>query len=95
VTRLDAVENAGAAVLNWDTVDSATGYRVYRWDRSTGSYERIAEGALENPYTDSYRHYRDEDAPAGTAAYYRVTAVYADGTESAPALAAVALVPTG
>ncbi|WP_329275530.1 PA14 domain-containing protein [Streptomyces sp. NBC_01451] len=95
VTRLDAVENAGAAVLNWDTVDSATGYRVYRWDRSTGSYERIAEGALENPYTDSYRHYRDEDAPAGTAAYYRVTAVYADGTESAPALAAVALAPTG
>ncbi|WP_416983273.1 PA14 domain-containing protein [Streptomyces sp. T028] len=94
VTGLDALENAGDVALNWDTLDGATGYRVYRWDRSTGAYERIAEGALENPNTDSFRHYRDEDPPAGTAVYYRVTAVYADGTESAPALTAVALAPT-
>ncbi|MGW1751649.1 hypothetical protein ACWCRD_39795 [Streptomyces sp. NPDC002092] len=94
VTGLDVVENAGDAVLNWDSVDGATGYRVYRWDRATGSYERIAEGTLPNPNSDAYHTYRDESPPSGTAAYYRVTAVYADGTESAPALAAVALAPT-
>jgi fibronectin type 3 domain-containing protein len=87
------VENAGDVALNWDTLDGATSYRVYRWDRATGTYERIADGALENPNTAQFRHYRDENAPAGTAAYYRVTAVYADGTESAPALGAVALAP--
>ncbi|MEB3966681.1 PA14 domain-containing protein [Streptomyces kunmingensis] len=94
VTGLEAAENAGDTVLNWDTLDGATGYRVYRWDRAAGSYERIAEGALENPYSEEFRHFRDEHAPAGTAVYYRVSAVYADGTESAPALAAVALAPT-
>ncbi|MFI9153544.1 hypothetical protein [Streptomyces sp. NPDC053367] len=94
VTGLDAVENAGDVALNWDTVDGATGYRVYRWDRSTGSYERIAEGGMEG-LADSFRHYRDGAAPSGTAAYYRVTALYGDGTESAPALAAVALAPRG
>ncbi|MFJ9035204.1 PA14 domain-containing protein [Streptomyces sp. NPDC102406] len=94
VTGLDASVNAGDTALNWDTLDGATGYRVYRWDRASGAYERIADGALENPNTAEFRHFRDEQAPAGTAVYYRVSAVYADGTESAPALAAVALAPT-
>ncbi|MFI7383336.1 hypothetical protein [Streptomyces sp. NPDC049813] len=94
VARLEAVENAGDAVLNWDALDGATGYRVYRWDRAAGAYARIAEGAMENPYSGEFRHFRDEEAPAGTAVYYRVSAVFADGTESAPALTAVALAPT-
>ncbi|WP_428954068.1 PA14 domain-containing protein [Streptomyces sp. cg35] len=93
VAGFDATANAGDVALNWDTLDGATGYRVYRWDRAAGAYERIAEGALENPNAEQFRHYRDEHAPAGTTAYYRVSAVYADGTESAPALAAVALAP--
>ncbi|WP_394433176.1 hypothetical protein [Streptomyces sp. SGAir0957] len=93
LTRLFAAENAGDTVLNWDMLDGATGYRVYRWDRAAGAYERIAEGPMQNPYAEEFRHFRDEDAPSGTAAYYRVSAVFADGTESAPALAAVALAP--
>ncbi|WP_338697609.1 PA14 domain-containing protein [Streptomyces sp. Q6] len=93
VTGLDAVANAGDAALNWTAVDGATAYRVYRWDRAAGAYTRIAEGALVNSGNDAFRHYRDEDAPAGTAVYYRVTAVAADGTESAPALAAVVIPP--
>ncbi|MGX1672470.1 PA14 domain-containing protein [Streptomyces sp. NPDC055400] len=93
IAGLEAGENTGDAALNWDTLDGATSYRVYRWNRTTSTYERIADGALENPYSQQFRHYRDENAPAGTAAYYRVTAVYADGTESAPALAAVSLAP--
>ncbi|MFJ4711412.1 PA14 domain-containing protein [Streptomyces sp. NPDC088785] len=93
VTGLDATANAGDVALNWDALDGATGYRVYRWDRTTGAYERLAEGPMGLADAEGFRHYRDDRAPAGTAAYYRVSAVYADGTESAPALAAVALAP--
>jgi hypothetical protein len=93
VHGLSVSVSTGVPVLRWYLADGATGYRVYRWDRSTGAYERIAEGPMTAPGDDVVRMYTDEDAPFGTTAYYRVTAVHADGTESAPAGTAVALAP--
>ncbi|WP_371660868.1 fibronectin type III domain-containing protein [Streptomyces sp. NBC_00280] len=61
-----------------DTYGTAIGYYVYRWDRATGTYVRLTE----TPVTRD--HYSDYTAPIGTTLFYKVTAVYADGTESAP-----------
>jgi fibronectin type 3 domain-containing protein len=61
-----------------DTYGTAIGYYVYRWDRATGTYARLTE----TPVTK--RRYSDYTAPADTTLFYKVTAVYTDGTESAP-----------
>ncbi|MFE2063299.1 PA14 domain-containing protein [Streptomyces sp. NPDC059467] len=68
--------DSGGVHLGWSAVDSATGYQVYRWDPATGTYEKLAAT------TD--RSYDDTTAARGTTHYYWVTALYADGTESAP-----------
>ncbi|KPI23830.1 Fibronectin type III domain protein [Actinobacteria bacterium OK074] len=77
---LDAVPDGADDSLTWTTTEATApaGYRVYRWNPATAAYERIAE-------TDGSRTYRVENAPRGTASYYWVTAVAADGTESLPA----------
>ncbi|MFG2130841.1 fibronectin type III domain-containing protein [Streptomyces sp. NPDC048751] len=70
--------------LSWsglaeDAPEQAGGYRVYRWNPATATYEKIAErgsGAFE---------YYDTGAKRGTTSYYWVTAVAGDGTESLPA----------
>ncbi|WP_037614662.1 PA14 domain-containing protein [Streptomyces aureus] len=66
----------GPATLSWDTVADATGYRVHRWNPDTGAYEQLA--------TVPGYSFTDASAAKGTTHYYRVTALYADGTESAP-----------
>ncbi|MET9088253.1 PA14 domain-containing protein [Streptomyces sp. NPDC004237] len=68
--------DSGGVRLGWSAVDSATGYQVYRWDPATKTYEKLAAT------TD--RSYDDTTATRGTTHYYWVTALYADGTESAP-----------
>ncbi|MER5792086.1 PA14 domain-containing protein [Streptomyces sp. NPDC001980] len=68
--------DAGGVHLAWNAVDSATGYQVYRWNPATQTYEKLAAT------TD--RSYDDTTAARGTTHYYWVTALYADGTESAP-----------
>ncbi|MEU9241325.1 hypothetical protein [Streptomyces sp. NPDC048385] len=50
--------------------------QVYRWNPATRTYEKLAAT------TD--RSYHDTTAARGTTHYYWVTALYADGTESAP-----------
>ncbi|MEV6163552.1 PA14 domain-containing protein [Streptomyces sp. NPDC052052] len=81
---------AGAVDLSWNTVADATGYLVERWNRATDAYEKLTA----SPVTDLT--YTDTTAPTGTTHFYRVTAVYADDTRSAPAAAAwVILAPTG
>ncbi|WP_308315386.1 PA14 domain-containing protein [Streptomyces sp. ISL-100] len=68
----------GSVELIWDGDGDATGYLVHRWNPATQAYEKLtAEPVTEQSYTDSA-------APTGTTHFYRVTAVYADGTESAP-----------
>ncbi|WP_406400737.1 PA14 domain-containing protein [Streptomyces sp. NBC_00879] len=76
-TRSDT-ETGTAAELSWNSVAGASGYLVHRWNPATGTYERLtAEPVTELSYTDS-------GAAPGTTHFYRVTAVYSDGTESAP-----------
>ncbi|MFF4257557.1 PA14 domain-containing protein [Streptomyces sp. NPDC001663] len=74
--RLTASTGETGVALSWNTVADATGYQVYRWDRDTKAYEKLAVT------TDT--SYADTGAAKGTTHYYWVTARYADGTESAP-----------
>ncbi|WP_406420699.1 hypothetical protein OH809_22435 [Streptomyces sp. NBC_00873] len=65
--------------LAWNAVEGATGYRVYRWDRAAGRYAPLAD-----PDPRAFTWYTDTTAASGTTHYYWVTAVLADGTETAP-----------
>ncbi|WP_302832574.1 PA14 domain-containing protein [Streptomyces sp. GbtcB6] len=71
--------------LSWNAVDSATGYQVYRWNPATQTYEKLA--------TTTERSYDDTTAARGTTHHYWVTALYADGTESAPGAESAILEP--
>ncbi|MGW3290021.1 PA14 domain-containing protein [Streptomyces sp. NPDC001002] len=73
---LTAAASDSGVDLGWNTVDSATGYRVYRWNPATEAYEKLA--------TTTELSYADTTAARGTTHHYWVTALYADGTESAP-----------
>ncbi|MGW3655741.1 PA14 domain-containing protein [Streptomyces sp. NPDC005151] len=73
--------------LSWNTVVNATGYLVERWNPTAGAYEKLTA----DPVTDV--SYTDATAPTGTTHFYRVTAVYADDTRSAPAADWVILAP--
>ncbi|MFE5816255.1 PA14 domain-containing protein [Streptomyces sp. NPDC056479] len=74
--HLTADENDDDVVLTWNTVADATGYQVYRWNPDTEAYEKLA--------ATTGTSYVDTGAGAGTTRHYWVTAMYADGTESAP-----------
>ncbi|MFJ6085751.1 PA14 domain-containing protein [Streptomyces sp. NPDC092369] len=73
---LTATATASGVGLAWNTADSATGYRVYRWNPATEAYEKLA--------TTTELSYDDTTAARGTTHHYWVSALYADGTESAP-----------
>ncbi|AXG79423.1 fibronectin type III domain-containing protein [Streptomyces paludis] len=79
VRSFTAYESNGEVELDWWSDDSAVGYLVRRWDRATGSYRTLTA----KPLTRS--EYTDRTAAPGTTHFYRVSAVYADGTESVPA----------
>ncbi|WP_428936378.1 PA14 domain-containing protein [Streptomyces sp. ACT015] len=77
-------------VLRWWTSGDArsygtvTGYAVHRWNRTTRVFDRV------DVLTVHEQAYRDSALPRGTTTYYRVTAILADGTETAASEAAVA-----
>jgi fibronectin type 3 domain-containing protein len=79
---LDATAaSSGTGVdLDWSSVTDAVSYRVYRWNPATSAYERLTTDP--DPLTATA--WTDTTAASGTTHYYWVTAVYADGTESAP-----------
>ncbi|NNN31322.1 cellulose 1,4-beta-cellobiosidase [Streptomyces sp. S3(2020)] len=65
---------------NWSAgSQETTGYRVYRWNTATEAYEKIADVAGD------VTSYHDTGALRGTASFYWVTTLAADGTESVPA----------
>lgn len=82
----------GTVELSWNAVEGATGYRVYRWDRAAGRYAPLT-GADPNASTPA-TSYTDTSAGSGTTHYYWVTAVLADGTETAPGADWTVLAPT-
>jgi Abnormal spindle-like microcephaly-assoc'd, ASPM-SPD-2-Hydin len=69
---------AHSVTLNWQPSASAIeGYHVYRADVSNGPYKRINASIVTNP------SYKDDTVAGGGHYFYVVTAVKADGTESA------------
>jgi fibronectin type 3 domain-containing protein len=83
--RLTADPDAAGVSLAWNTVADATGYQVYRWNPATKAYEKQA--------SVSGTSYEDTGAAKGTTHFYRVTALHADGTESAPGAASAVIAP--
>ncbi|MFD6923668.1 PA14 domain-containing protein [Streptomyces sp. NPDC059944] len=85
--QASAAEGAEGNRLTWsglgDGEDGSSayplGFRIYRWDPATASYEKIHEapaGVFE---------YLDTGARRGTTSYYWVTGVKSDGSETLPA----------
>ncbi|MBE8471217.1 fibronectin type III domain-containing protein [Streptomyces justiciae] len=62
-----------------DTYGTAAKFRVYRWDNSAREY--VAQ--FDTQDTADY-WFTDPTAPSGSTVFYKITAVYPDGTESAP-----------
>ncbi|MER6737827.1 fibronectin type III domain-containing protein [Streptomyces puniciscabiei] len=56
-----------------------TGFRVYRWNPATAAFDLAGTEPWEHT---SDVHWYDRAMPPATTVYYRVTVVYADGTES-------------
>ncbi|WP_330458958.1 PA14 domain-containing protein [Streptomyces sp. NBC_00820] len=83
--RLSATAEGTGVALSWNSVADATGYQVYRWNPDTEAYEKLAA-----PTGTSYQ---DTGAARGTTHFYRVTALRADGTESAPGADWASLAP--
>lgn len=63
--------------LSWNKLFSASGYEIWRADAVDGDYVKLGEGDA------STRRYRDEIGQADDAArfYYKIKAVFADGSE--------------
>jgi fibronectin type 3 domain-containing protein len=92
VSAQTAPEGSTGVALTWKLSSAyngtdITGYRVYRWNPATAAYEPLTA----DPVTGT--SYTDTSAAAGTTHFYWVTALHADGTESAPGDAWVALAP--
>jgi fibronectin type 3 domain-containing protein len=70
--------------LSWYGLDptapeQAGGYRIYRWNRDTSAYEKVAE------VPRGVEEFSDTGTPRGTTTFYHVTALATDGTETLPA----------
>jgi len=77
---LQATATDNAVELEWDGVDGATGYHVYR---STASFTDLGEATTvsgDSPVSEA--SYADDTAANGTTYYYRVTAAGESGAES-------------
>ena len=70
------VASSGKIKLTWDAVEGAVQYKIYRATKKDGTYKVM--------YTTSGTSYTNTKAAAGKYYYYYVTAIAADGTESAP-----------
>ncbi|MEV6739055.1 hypothetical protein AB0N14_19865 [Streptomyces sp. NPDC051104] len=66
----------GNVDLSWNSVADATGYQVYRWNPDAEAYEKLAATTTATSYVDT-------GAAKGTTHFYWVTALSADGSESA------------
>jgi fibronectin type 3 domain-containing protein len=86
--------DSGGVFLDWycsnqSVCDRITGYNVYRYDRATSAYVKLNDEILATAPSS----YTDTTAADGTTHFYRVAAVFDDGTESLPAQEYVILPP--
>jgi fibronectin type 3 domain-containing protein len=81
--RATATGSQAGIKLDWnDNLESdLAGYNVYRSDDAEGTYAKLNGSPL------TISEYMDAAAPAGTASYYRITAVDIYGNESSPVFA--------
>lgn len=56
-----------------------SGFAIHRWNRQTGTFDLIGTEPEDNSSDGSWY---DRTQPTATTVYYRVTVLYADGTES-------------
>ncbi|MDO5341821.1 MAG: choice-of-anchor J domain-containing protein [Bacteroidia bacterium] len=77
-TNFNGILNGSSISLNWDAAEDAASYNVYR--SNTGDDYEIVANITEN--------YFEENVTENSTYYYQVTAVYADGCESVPAMTA-------
>jgi fibronectin type 3 domain-containing protein len=73
-----AADSDTAVDLSWNSVTGALGYHVYLLNPDTKAYEKLAAVPITGV------SYTDTTAATGTTHFYRVTAIHADGSESAP-----------
>ena len=80
-TGLSANPGGAGTQLDWvdNTEANLGGYNVYRSDSATGTFTKINQILL------STSDFNDVTAPVGATAYYQITAVDTNGTESAVA----------
>ncbi|MFJ4834919.1 PA14 domain-containing protein [Streptomyces sp. NPDC088747] len=90
VSLTASADDSGTVELSWNTVQGATGYRVLRWDPAAGQYTSLTG---DTPVTGT--SYTDTTAASGTTHHYWVTALLADGSETAPGADWAILVPPG
>lgn len=79
VVTISNVASSGKIKLNWDKIDGAKAYQVYRATSEYGAYKLMK--------TTTNTSYINTSAKAGTAYYYKVVAVHEDPeANSAPSL---------
>ncbi|MFE5851798.1 fibronectin type III domain-containing protein [Streptomyces sp. NPDC056500] len=76
---VSSVREGSNVRLSWDAVPGATGYLVHHWNPVSKTYEKLTDQPVS---ALSYQH---TNPAAGTTHFYWVSAVHADGSESAPA----------
>ena len=67
-------KKGGKLKVKWSAVDSATSYQVYRSTEKDGEYTELATVTGTTSYTDT-------SVKVGTKYYYKVCAVFSDGTK--------------
>lgn len=73
-----SVESFGSYIdISWDNLVNAAGYYVYRSERQSGGYKRIACVQVSDGLS-----YKDKGAKEGKKYFYKIKAYVADGKES-------------
>ncbi|MGW2387590.1 PA14 domain-containing protein [Streptomyces sp. NPDC001658] len=89
---LSATNDAGNAALTWTCATGcvpASGFHVYRYDRTSDQYVRLTDV----PLAADTRTWTDPATPSATTSHYVLSVVAADGTESFSGLAPVVVPP--
>ncbi len=69
VTIKNYTVSANSVTINWSKINGAHGYKVYRYNTSTGKWDRIA-----NLWGSDITSYQDKNVKSGTTYQYRVHA---------------------
>ncbi len=80
--RISVDSETGKPVVEWDTVEDAAKYYIYRSTSKSGTYNKVKTAV-------SARSYVDTKAKAGTTYYYKVKAVHETASANSPYSAAV------